>query len=947
MIHITEYPAPADKNAKPSGTFEVSWLGLVDYLKSYEERRALCGTNCEGSKCRYKRGPGFSLVRLREPWRKDENVAAVTGAMFDVDHYCVKDESETTEEHLARAKEEAPQKLKAMFDALYGHAFLTYHTHTSRPDFPKLRLIMPLSRECTPAEYRELGPKLVEVFKIPTKPMDMLSRMYFLPSIPEGVEDVDLETREGADIDVEAMLKEAIVMEQAVSIPQKAAKILSDSRQLEAQDLNKLRETEPADFPPASRELLERARKRLREYGPAIEGEGGDGRTVQVGAILLNDYALTWEEAWPLALEWNKTCQPPWEEADLVQKLENGARYAKGEHGQARAAEIMRTRLAKKLAGATGDGPPEITLSADVQGMVDQAEAALSADPGIFKRHGGLVQIVRDDVDLPFLKRPKGAPRAAELVKATIVERLATCARWRKSGKKGGFTRPPAYIAETLMARSQWPHLRHLEGIIESPVLRPNGSVLQSPGYDPSTGLWLEGSGLSVSIPDNPTRDDAKAALETLLEPAADFPFEKEEHKSAYVAAVLTYFARHAFAGQLPLILIEANTPGSGKGLLADTIATICTGRSMARMANTLDDDEMRKRLLAIALAGDTQVLIDNIRGPLGTPSLDMALTAGELRDRVLGETRMVSAHLDALFFGTGNNVELHGDTPRRTLHIRLESPLERPEERTGFKHPDLLGWIRARRGALVAAALTSLRAFCLAGRPGSRARPWGSFEPWQRLVCHAVSWLGMPDPERTREALQASTASDKNQVVTVLEAWRRVDPTGQGLTTSAFLAKIREPFPAGRNDVFADVRASIVDLCPGRTGGLPDAKQLGTLLKRFRRRVVGGRTVDNRPGRGGSAIWFVSSAQRGGDGDHGGAVSLPEEILDVGKCKNNDYFIGTGELPHHGRQPQAGRQPRRGRDTKTADRRRVHRPRRAVKSGESGRDSAVRRPAE
>src|SRR5690606_41043849 len=61
---------------------------------------------------------------------------------------------------------------------------------------------------------------------------------------------------------------------------------------------------------------------------------------------------------------------------------------------------------------------------------------------------------------------------------------------------------------------------------------------------------------------------------------------------------------------------------------------------------------------------------------------------------------------------------DLAADTTRRIIHIRLDVLEEKPEERTGFKHPELLTWIRQNRPRLLTAALTILRAYCNAGMP-------------------------------------------------------------------------------------------------------------------------------------------------------------------------------------------------------------------------------------
>ncbi len=235
--------------------------------------------------------------------------------------------------------------------------------------------------------------------------------------------------------------------------------------------------------------------------------------------------------------------------------------------------------------------------------------------------------------------------------------------------------------------------------MVESPVLRADGTILQTPGYDETTGLMFRPDAQFPPAVDTLTRSDAEKAVQTLLEVVGDFPFATDAHRAAWLAATLTPLARFAYHGCSPLFLIDANVRGSGKSLLTDATSLIVAGREMARMSLPRDDDEFRKRITAIAVAGEPLILIDNIVGTLGSASLDAALTATSWSDRILGQTAMASCvPLFATWYATGNNIVLAADTARRTLHIRLESPEENPEERSGFRHADLLTWVRAER---------------------------------------------------------------------------------------------------------------------------------------------------------------------------------------------------------------------------------------------------------
>ena len=124
------------------------------------------------------------------------------------------------------------------------------------------------------------------------------------------------------------------------------------------------------------------------------------------------------------------------------------------------------------------------------------------------------------------------------------------------------------------------------------------------------------------------TIDDALVAVDELLAVVCDFRFEAPEHRSAWLAGLLTPLARFAFDGPAPLFLIDANVRGAGKGLLAQTIGRIVLGREMPVSSYAAESDEMRKRITAISIAGDRMVLLDNLEGNFGNDALDRALTS-------------------------------------------------------------------------------------------------------------------------------------------------------------------------------------------------------------------------------------------------------------------------------------------------------------------------------
>ncbi len=509
--------------------------------------------------------------------------------------------------------------------------------------------------------------------------------------------------------------------------------------------------------------------------------------------------------------------------------------------------------------GAT-DGRPAITITTDEHLVNDEAVTALARDPALYQRAGLLVRIVRDTSPAAKgLRRPL-SPRIEPLPAPLLREPLAANARWvslreTKEGVAEIPARPPAWCVAAVHARADWPGVRHLESVVDYPVLRPDGSILDRPGYDAETGLLLEPPGPLPEVPGLPTRDDARAARDALLEVVDDFPFERPVHRAAWLAGLLTPLARFAFAGPAPLFLVDANVRGAGKGLLLDSVSRVVTGERFTIAAYTADEDELRKRITSLALAGDRLVLFDNLEGRFGNAVLDAALTGTAWKDRILGVNRMAEAPLYMTWYATGNNVAVAADTARRICHCRLESPEERPEERSEFRHPDLLAWVGTNRGRLLAAALTVLRAYCAAGRPDLGLPAWGSFEGWSRLVRPAVVWVGLPDPGETRLLLQESADVTAECMSVLLECWEQMDPARCGLTAAEAVQVYKQP-PAPRPDWHADFMAALEMLL-----GKPDARALGTKLRGYRRRIFGKRFIDRAGEDHRAARWAVFPA--------------------------------------------------------------------------------------
>ena len=476
------------------------------------------------------------------------------------------------------------------------------------------------------------------------------------------------------------------------------------------------------------------------------------------------------------------------------------------QRGEKLAALLMSNATPEKLPVKSGDSSStqarrKIIVDTEEFRVNSEAAASLAEESELYSRGGQLVAVVEQREDSPaeaLIRRPHGAALVRPLTPASLRERLSRCAQFinRKVTDDGIVERsehPPAWCVNAVFDRGQW-SVPHLEAIVTHPAFLPNGSLLSKTGYDKESRLYLFlEANLEINVPAKPTRVDVARAVETLEDVLYDFPFQTPAHKAGWFAGLLTPVAWFAFDGPAPFFLIDANVRGAGKGLMADVIAIILFGRRFSTMAYTNDCEELRKKITSLAVASERAVMLDNLEGKVGNAVFDNALTSAFWKDRLLGGNKDFDGPLNVTWFGTGNNVQLGADTSRRVCHIRMESPDERPELKSDFRHKELRVYVRKHRGELLAAALTILRGWHVAGRPTHNLPNWGSYEGWSGIVREAIVFAGLPDPGETREELQMLADRDAASMRTIFDEMERLDPNRHGLTAAELINRCQD----------------------------------------------------------------------------------------------------------------------------------------------------------
>jgi len=454
--------------------------------------------------------------------------------------------------------------------------------------------------------------------------------------------------------------------------------------------------------------------------------------------------------------------------ADAAQTLDEAAlsglrtRWGLSEEKPGVASRPSRSSNSRRL-------PSIIATNRPLQDIATDAISALESandPPSLFVRAGKPCRVRRDE---------SGRPLIEQMTDSQMRHRMARTAYFLVATERGyKHIPPPMDIVKDVLANEAWP-FPGLVGIVEVPVIRPDGTILEKAGYDPTTRLiYIPTPGLRFpDIPPSPSADQIAWARDLIEEMIGDFPFANAASKTNAVGALLTPIVRPLIPGPTPLGLLDAPMPGTGKGLYAECIGVVATGRSAPLMTAPDTEDEWRKRITANLLEGATMITIDNLEGKLDSRGLASVLTSPSWKDRILGVTKNAELPQRASWLATGNNIVLGGDLPRRCYLIRMDAKTSKPWERASWRHPELRQWVAEHRGELIGALLMLVRGWFSSGRPEYGGPRLGSFESWCGTVGNILAHTGYCGFLANQKDLYMNNDSDSGQWEAFFEEWR------------------------------------------------------------------------------------------------------------------------------------------------------------------------------
>lgn len=361
--------------------------------------------------------------------------------------------------------------------------------------------------------------------------------------------------------------------------------------------------------------------------------------------------------------------------------------------------------------------------------VLNKVSSIISAIGEIYERGGELVRIADDgilEVTQPWLQNN--------------IEENISFERW--DARKKDFIpcdSPTKLATRYLHNRGAWQEPK-LVGLLNGPLFRLDGTLLDAPGYDKNTGLLLRSRNAKrfPKIPNKPTSTEFCKALETLWEPFEHFPFVGPDDAAGALAAMLTAIQRPILP-TAPAFGFNAHVAGSGKTFLAKAISWL-SGNEPSEMPWSKEPEEQRKRLTSALLAGRSSILIDNLNGMFDSDTLCSIMTSESYEDRKLGVSENLNLSTRSLFLVTGNNLTVVNDLCRRVIVLTIDHGTEKPSKLSFPFNP--VARVRDNWQKYRAAGLTILSAYIAAGSPRITSDSVGSFEVWDSTIRQCVLWL-------------------------------------------------------------------------------------------------------------------------------------------------------------------------------------------------------------
>jgi hypothetical protein len=519
---------------------------------------------------------------------------------------------------------------------------------------------------------------------------------------------------------------------------------------------------------------------------------------------------------------------------------------------------------------------PSVTLSGQQREIATDAWGAVRAGndpPTLFSRARTITRLVYDRETARVELEPMQQERMLHRLRRAA--NFVTVKRDKDGNESFAHAQVPQWLARDMLEDAEEiGTLPAIRALVAAPVVGPDGTLLTTPGYHADSGLFLAIHDLclpSWTETGPATREAAREAYGRLMGPDGlfgEFPFARESDRTHAGALLLTMFLRPYISGTAPMILIEAPESRTGKSLLGRSLVKIfdpTPAMTDAPTARTTEDAEAEftKLLGTVLKNGPSTLFLDNIRGMFHSTAMESLLTTTDAwKTRLLGSSTEVTIWPQMLtVVGTSNNAMLNRDMTGRSITVRLDANMERPEERKDFRVADLERHVTEHRAELIGDVLTILGAWIAAGRPEQTAKAKGGFERWARIVGGVLEFLDAPGFLADEEDRQAFLNPEAAAWKSFVQSWYQAHGTES--------KQARELLGVASDAGLIDAPEHGANFSAGA------ARSLGKKLQSNRDRIFGGFRIHGRSGRGDILVWSLRPVDSG-NGGFGGSGGFP-----------------------------------------------------------------------
>lgn len=444
---------------------------------------------------------------------------------------------------------------------------------------------------------------------------------------------------------------------------------------------------------------------------------------------------------------------------------------------------------------APGGKPPKLIVSVVIKDLPIlnaqcwQAIEEQDDPPCLFTRSNGIIRVRYDYHDDAAIVEPIDA--------FILRHELSKFAEW--VGKKMKTVDPPMWLVKEVIASRVIP-LPRFSRVTNVPVFGPDGSLITQPGYNKASGvIYAPPRGYqSLPVPDKVTSSQLDEAKEIIEELITDFPFscddagDSPDHDNA-IALMLLPFVRDMIDAPTPIHLFEASVPGSGKGLLVKSLLYPALGR-IEGMPLDEDESEVKKTITAAIYNSVPLIWFDNVNHEINSASLNAAVTMDAWNDRLLGASQLANSKVRNIWAVCANNSTMTREIARRMMRIRLVPQTDKPEERTGFLHSNLIEWAEENRPRLVWAAHVICKNAIQKGLPMAKTKVVASFERWSRVIGSILESAGYTQFLKNYRILLEGSDTERQALSLFAMTWYEwAEKEGKDVVTTSELQPIAE----------------------------------------------------------------------------------------------------------------------------------------------------------